>query len=155
MKNEEYITTIISDSKNIRWYFQHLMYESMLKQVDKVILSTIHKYKFKTEQLIISLKMWGWKIDEDIEPNPSEEKKEGREWKTLTLYKYHLVLDPIMKTIQEDILKDKKSKDILLYLLDTIDLDRKKTENLIEEISKNNEVMKVLSSLIDYIKKNG
>lgn len=155
MNNKEYIETIISKSRNIRWYFQYIMYESMLKQIDKVILSTIHKYKFKTEQLIISLKMWGWKLDEDMEPNPSEEKKAGKEWKTLTLYKYHLVLDPIMKTIQEDILKDKKAKDVLIYLLDTIDLDRKKTENLMEEISKNKEVMKVLSSLIDYIKKNG
>lgn len=148
---EDYIKTIITDKKNTQFYFLRIMYWSTINQIDKVILQTIHKNKPNTMFLITVLKMWGWKMDEMVEPNPSEEKKEGEEWKTLTVYNYHLVLDPIIKTIQQDVLRDKKAKEIMIYLLDISDLDRKKTDEIMEELSKNKEIMKVLSSLVDYV----
>ena len=148
--------TKVTESKSISHYFSVLLYECMLESENEIILSTIHKYRNIAEQLIILLKMWGWRMDDNIEKNPYEVIEKGK-YRPLTLIKFKLKLDPVIEAMQEEIIKDKKSRDVLLYLLNNLHSERKKYSDFQDTIKnmdlfKDNEILKSFSTIINVIK---
>lgn len=127
-KEKEEWEFIITDNKTVRWYFAVIMYESLLYNRDKVVLSTIHKYKYLVECLLTLFRPYGLVMDTDYESNPMEEKIKGKNLDVLNILKYHLVRSPTNQAILKDMLKEKKTQEILTYLLDRIKIDKVERE---------------------------
>lgn len=151
MEKEDFMEVIITGKKNVRWYFQTIMYESMLNGFDKVVLSSIYIYKIIAEQVVVALRMWGWEL-ENLEENPYKEVTTGREM-PLTYFKYSLIQNPTIKAIMAEILKERKSKDVLLYLLSNLKEHRIKNEELMEEFMKEKKLKDFLGTLIGMVEK--
>lgn len=144
--------TVVTHKYDIWWYFKEIMWERMLNNDYKILISTIDKYKHLAERLIVDLKMWGWQLEE-LDKNPYEEIVKGENM-PLTYIKYSLVLNPTLKAIMQEVMKEKKSRDILLYQLDNLNEDRKKNEETIREVMKEQKIKDFMSTFIDIYEKN-
>lgn len=131
MKRDENTFAITSD-KNTKWYFAKIVYETTLKNVYDIKISYINKHKLRAEEVMSMLKMVGWELDKKLEKNPSTENIKGDNT-IFTIIIYHLILNPTIISIQDEVLKDKRAKEILLYLLNNILSDNIKYNELVTE----------------------
>ena len=130
MDKKDFEEVIITDKKPVKYFFQSVLYDSILTGTGNVVLSTIYKHQHIVERFLLPLfKMHGWIIDENIhqeeEFKPKEQIKDYGGGDKVTFLKYHLVRDPYNKEIIRAELKDKKNRDAFVYLLDKLDVDRK------------------------------
>lgn len=142
MADDNFKQVIITDKKSVKYFFQTILYDSLLTNQDEIVLSTIEKYRYVIERfLIVLLKCHGWIINEAYhepdKPVPIEEKKQG-DFRQLTYLKYYFIRDPYNKEIIRTELKNRKNSDALTYLLNRIDMDRKEIneEEIIESLEK-------------------
>jgi len=150
--NKEIPLIVVHGNKSVRWFFQSIMWERMLNNDYKIIISTINKYKPIAEQLITTLKMWGWMLDNSLDKNPYEEVKKGKDT-PLTFIKYVLVLNPTIEAIMEEVMKERKSQNILLYHLDNIHNERMKNENIMNDLNNQDKLKQLISLIEDVIEK--
>lgn len=124
------MTIIITDKKTPKYWFQTILYDSIINSKNRVILSTIHKYKYIVDRFLLPLlKCHGWIIDEDVHIDkpfkPIEEEKQYDSSTSVIHLKYHLVRDVYNHEIIREILKEKKNQESFAFLLDRLDIDRR------------------------------
>lgn len=131
----------VSNNKPIHWYCKRVLWESMVGGEDRVVISVIKKYEKIAEYLIITLNMWGFEM-EKLENNPYEIVTKGK-FIPLTLIKYSLILNPMIIAIRDELLKDKKSKNLLMYFLDNIEKSKMLDDKIDDELLQNANLKKL------------
>lgn len=143
---------VITSKYPARWHFNSIMYERMLNNDYEMIISAIFKYNQTEKEVVALLKMWGWELDASLEKNPYEIIQKGKE-EPLTFIQYKLSLNPTIRAIMEEVMKEKESRDILLYLLNNINTDRKKTEEAENQYLEEQNMKKFISTLLEVYEK--
>lgn len=141
----------ITDSVPIAKHFKDIMWESMIKGEERVVLSVIRKYEPLAKQLIVTLKMYGM-VMEKLDNNPYEVIVQGKNI-PLTLIKYSLVLEPMIIAIRDELLKDQKAKNLLIYLLNNLDSDKMICDQIDSKILEDDKMKSLLSTIIKLLNK--
>lgn len=142
----------ITDSVPLTKHFKDIMWESMIKGEKRVILSVIRKYEPLAKQLIVTLRMYGMEM-ENLDKNPYEVITQGKNI-PLTLIKYSLILNPMIISIRDELLKDPKAKNLLVYLLNNLEEDKTISDQIDSKMLEDQQMKKLLSALIELLNKS-
>ena len=142
----------ITDTIPIAKHFKDIMWESMIRGEERVVLSVIQKYEPLAKQLIDTLKMYGMEM-ENLDQNPYTEMKQGRNI-PLTFIKYSLVLNPMIIAIRDELLKDRKTKNLMIYLLNNLEEDKLISDQIDNKMLEDKQMRKLLLTLIELLNKN-